>query len=749
MSGRRYVFNLYPTPDTQQTPGVTYLYGNDAVIELIEPHGEASVHLRHRAQAHSPQQTLPDAHPMFGSALDWAYREYIIRRLWDADGQGNPLGNSPGMPVDPAAREQQLREAHSRLERSRSQQVSPRDERLYLFNVIVAPEWRPGEEYMERLEWALRRASDLLFDVTNGRMAFGQVVFAGSSWMDHADIQIMASNRLLPRSWVSGLLDAAKYTPIRVGRGVWTRRAQVPILWDEPDAYRTLVHEWAHYALNQRDAYLTRLPGQVALGDAYRGYDIVVPTQRASSESVMATPEGNSELDNPLRIEGASRYYPNLDMPPGKFAGPGRLPLPLPVFRRTEGLRDEPPRELVLAIPSHIRNERCSVYVLQAGGNGDTERIIAQGTCDARSRQDGFLLLGGGIGDTVVLIDEFMDPGGEPRIEVWSGVIERQDAQPVGYSRRSEASHSEAAGTESVEVPRTERSAGVVTWTNATPDPASLPLIYVEPGQVPGAGSKSSSDSAPEAWTAQAADGRYAGIKAHVDPVGGTVSIFPNGRASHVPETEALQHDAFLHVEALDGQLKVDLDDGTFVIGAFSQGGSPATAPVVGTNPITAGSADGEALLFFDSSQIPEGGTGEYSKHKVVTTTLHNGWRGPSGATACSKVFAIAGNQALPATLYPTLVILSDPATGGPAGPLHIYRLKRDDRTWVRLPTYVEPGGSFAACPLAAVADDGRVAGGSLLGEPAPGDGAMVEYFALYREPGGTQPGVQRVQAGV
>src|SRR5262249_55091972 len=133
---------------------------------------------------------------------------------------------------------------------------TPEDARLCLFNVLVALEWNPDQAYMRQLEWAFRRASDFLYDATDGTMAFGQVVFGGPELMDAADIQIMASNRLLARSWVSGLHIPRKYMPIRVGRGVWHKNNLASIPWDEPEAYRTLVHEWGHYALELRDAYL-------------------------------------------------------------------------------------------------------------------------------------------------------------------------------------------------------------------------------------------------------------------------------------------------------------------------------------------------------------------------------------------------------------------------------------------------------------------------------------------------------------
>ncbi len=69
---------------------------------------------------------------------------------------------------------------------------------VYLFNIIVALEWQPGVRYMRQLRAAFRRASDFLYDATDGYMAFGQVLFGGPELMDCADIQIMASRSFAP-----------------------------------------------------------------------------------------------------------------------------------------------------------------------------------------------------------------------------------------------------------------------------------------------------------------------------------------------------------------------------------------------------------------------------------------------------------------------------------------------------------------------------------------------------------------------
>ncbi|MFL5805368.1 MAG: twin-arginine translocation signal domain-containing protein, partial [Roseiflexaceae bacterium] len=244
---RRIVFNRYDQPAAGGQ--AVYVYADDPVIQLDL--GQEFPRNEHQlAGLRAAGLALPAADPLFGATLGWAYREYAVQRLTppaDGEGQGGPLGDAPVQMVDRTTRDRQLREV-----RVAGQAGDTGTPRLCLFNVLVALEWAPDAAYLRQLEWAFRRASDFLYDATDGSMAFGQVVFGGPELMDAADIQIMASNRLLPRSWVSGLHLAAKYMPIRIGRGVWNDRNRVSIPWDEPEAYRTLVHEWGHYALELR-----------------------------------------------------------------------------------------------------------------------------------------------------------------------------------------------------------------------------------------------------------------------------------------------------------------------------------------------------------------------------------------------------------------------------------------------------------------------------------------------------------------
>jgi hypothetical protein len=337
----RIIFNRYPQPSFE--PQAVYVYSDEPVVQLDQ--GQEFPRNDHQlAGLRAAGLALPAADPVFGASLDWAYREYIVRRL-SAGGndEATPLGDAPAQAVDYQTRRRQLQTIQIA-----AQPAAPGDAQICLFNVLVALEWIPEPAYLSQLEWAFRRGSDFLYDVTDGSMAFGQVVFGGPELMDSADIQIMASNRLNPRSWVSGLHIPRKYMPIRIGRGVWHRSDQVTIPWDEPEAYRTLIHEWGHYALEQRDTYLEQrqlVPTEeTGLGavqllvraqpDETALYTIVIPHTGQTSESIMATTEGKSELVAHTAYSSTKRKseewsiilkrYPWLNPSAQSLEGPGR-----------------------------------------------------------------------------------------------------------------------------------------------------------------------------------------------------------------------------------------------------------------------------------------------------------------------------------------------------------------------------------------------------------------------------------------
>lgn len=661
---------------------------------------------------------LPDADPLFGVDLSWAYREYIVHLLstsGDEAEQALPLGQNPPQPIVPPNRQTAKSPPAGR---------TPATQHLYLFNVIVALEWHPGPRYLQQLRWAFRRASDFLYDVTDGFMAFGQVVFGGPEIMNCADIQIMASNRLLPRSWVSGMHEPAKYMPIRAGRGIWHKNNRVSISWEEPEAYRTLIHEWAHYALELRDEYLelrqvapaTPAGSGDVLIDMQDTKKIVVPQISMISQSIMATIEGTSELvprgsgDNAARRASvweylASRNHFPSDKPHEPLDGPGQLPLPLPrtrclgvlealaaaatptkrngaTFHASDGLWFRP--------PDSIQPEHCWVYALR-GPRNDPTGLIAQGTLDARATVDGFRLLGVEPGDSVVLI---------------------------GQNSRG----AQIILTNTIHGAERDRPLDDDAWQPATPD--IFPLIDIIPTPL--------DDERP-----------LTSVRVCVTTRGGpppdSALVFALG--DPMRRFEAKLRNAYgetwmsepLDLPTLDGHALLRWGD-KLVISAFSQGGGPNTNTPVGPPPISAGSSEGNLMLFFGDEEFARNPDAfadkKYDRVRVVTTLIHGMTETlPGAAQARSYTFSLAGTKNLPAELNPTLVMHFDTSGTRADGDLLVYR-QTDQHTWIRLSTYCRPGSSFVAVALR-----DEDAGGALLASDSPT--SCVERYRLYLLPRG------------
>ncbi len=694
-----------------------YLHANDPVIQLeMVPYEAAPRRVQTQIdeiQQLDPPLTIHD--PVFGDSLAWPFCEYTVSvgRAPGRTGAGgmadrtltpaSVLGADPPQPVP-----------HTSSETPPTDGNQP-STRLCLFNVIVALEWQATPQYIQQLKWAFRQASDFLFDVTDGYFAFGQVVIGGPELMNCADIQMMASNRLLPRSWVSGLHEAQKYMPIRVGRGIWHKNNRVSIPWDEPEAYRTLVHEWAHYALELRDAYLethyvspTRSDSH-ANGSDYvlmRGdYPLVIPQISITTESIMATLEGTSELVPQITSQAASRQespwemirkknryrFLNFDPNHRTLEGPGRLPLPLPTFHTVGSLANaatEQPAEAILAnFPKHVQFDHCWAYVIK-GDLTAPHNLIAQGSIDARAQQRGFRLLGVAAGDTVVLIGK--DHG--DRAIVMIGAIDAVEA---------------TSGKDA--------SVRIKQWVDATP--AHFPMIDVLPG-----GDLHHNN-------------QMAVIAVNVQGIYDTAWIFPFGQG----QPQKITPNTFNEVPTLDGHVLVTWEQGKqLVIGSFSQGGNPQTGTPTGGPPITAGSSEGNSMVFFaDKEQIRD-----YSDTKIVTTVVHvdpDMDTLPDGAQARSYTFSLSSNTALPTELAPTLILYFDRDAIAEDGDLLIYRQKDlEGSAWTQVPTYRPTNSFFAAAPLNAETAERLVAT-----QPA----ARVERYRLYWKPrssnhAGKQPNI-------
>ncbi len=126
---------------------------------------------------------------------------------------------------------------------------------LVLFNLVVSIEWDADAAYVEQIRRAMQAASDVLYDLSDGQMAFGQVsIYTGARYWTDADIQIATNNVVRPHAFVGGILSSDKAHVIRVGRA-WDGRSGNQGPWDASDGYRTLTHEFGHYGLFLYDEY--------------------------------------------------------------------------------------------------------------------------------------------------------------------------------------------------------------------------------------------------------------------------------------------------------------------------------------------------------------------------------------------------------------------------------------------------------------------------------------------------------------
>ncbi|MEO7909111.1 MAG: hypothetical protein ABIV47_05620 [Roseiflexaceae bacterium] len=655
---------------------------DDPVVELVldtgGTHGAVASKVERQARKlhHMTNDAQSDA--PFGASLDWAHRCYKVARPKN-DGVFRDY--------------------------------------LYLFNVLVALEWQPDQAYLEQLKTAFRRASDFLFDVTDGWMAFGQVVLGGPELMDSADIQIMASTRLLPRSWVGAMHAHAeyqhdeKYMPIRLGRGLWNDNRRGIIPWDEPEAYRIIIHEWGHHALKLTDEYLeTRQFVQLsnarqagAINQPPMETTIVTLKVATTSDSIMATTEGTSEV---VTTQWSKLHTLYSRMPASRKAnqvrpGPGRLPLALPRFRGLDGSGNllngasKASSQFFPAwsaagasfgeftIPKNIPLDRCWVYVLKRGSASQPypERVIAQGTLEARTAVAPFALLGATPGDTVVLIAEQRDK----RSIVLSATVPKK---------------------------------GEFNWRNATPP--ILPAIDVIPEPV-----------VPNEPLAQLRVRLTYPGQPTPEQLPEQVGIFPLGQMPSyhgVPLAgpyNAGWISAPQDAAMLDGHVLLRWQDGSLMISSFSQGGDgPNSSSPFPANPMNAGSADGNALLFMYKDNISDRAPNDV---KVVTTLVH-GLDGAAGGHERGYAFGIAANRPLPTEFHPTLLMYYDQPdeqdgdASADTGDLKICR-RAADGSWEPLPTYLPPRFRFAIAPL-----DMR-SGGALIADTA--DGPRVEYYKV------------------
>ncbi len=282
---------------------------------------------------------------------------------------------------------------------------------LYLFNLDVSLEWDASHDptYLDELAFNLRRASEYLYDFTNGQMALGQVrVFQNADDWAYTHIVVRASNRQRPFAAQGGIVltdtvdpqhvGAITYVPGQVVMGsTWNRYGRPGTNIGEDWAI-VLAHELSHYLLFHDDVYL---------GLDSNGYLVAVDTCRGSamgdlyndpnaSEFIYDNTYWQSHCANTLAAQTLGRnewqtmqlWYAGLRPPPPANTGPALMPFGLttvsvyPPLTPTLALAD--PTFYLLGQPSSsqakaflLRDDR---YVIDLGSPfGGQNRVLARG----------------------------------------------------------------------------------------------------------------------------------------------------------------------------------------------------------------------------------------------------------------------------------------------------------------------------------------------------------------------------------
>lgn len=615
---------------------------------------------------------------------------------------------------------------------------------VYLFHVIVALEWRPSYQTLDTLMRAFRSASDTLYDATNGGAAFGQVVFAGPEHLSKADIQILASNRFHPRSMVGGLTDPAKFSPIRLGRGIWRKDSRILIPWNETTGYRAIAHEWAHYALGLHDEYIDapievykssdglRLHKQTN-GAKAEALEIVVPRIMVALQTIMETLDSDElvpHLGQFQRAEQTQRAnkllerilnevekkFPSIrDRLTNYNPGPHSFPLPLPrFFCMPDGSLQPPDQE-----QSTHRGEEswCNVDTLELDHswlysyrwNEQQLQIIAQGSIDDQARVAtliggeqgaGFQLLGAQAGDQLLAIGiEPGDSGATRPHGLRSNrvtTIEGQQAKlkDPDWSDSSSIDPPVVAVIPSAITPEEDKRATVS---------GELPQIKVRVRII--------DDTRDQIWLATPGEDAQ------------PLVVAPNGKDIRTSGSYPIRH--------MDGLVAFERGSRIGWVAEFSYGGNGPTTVRGSGAPINAGSSDGNLMIFSAldeelANQGPEARKQYYNK-PIVTTRNYAGFEeeGKKVGRPASYLFSVAAAERVALEQRPTIVMYFDAGALEEDNLLVIHRFNFDDRQWEQLPTYVPPGAFYAATPL-----NGETAP-KLTCEEEPESG-RVEYYRLF-----------------
>lgn len=276
---------------------------------------------------------------------------------------------------------------------------------LLLYDLVVSVEWDASRDaaFMTELEGAFVRASEILFDVSNGQVALGNVyVFHGKRYWNVADVQILANNDLRPSAAIGGVVIVPLSETLENGRLIQSAylpgQIRMGPSWDPfgqsaaeltEDWYRALAHELAHYFFFLPDNYLGIEDGVLRRINCQGSFMTTTRDPAYSEFLTQAEWEADGDCEKSLAEQTTGRndwetiqaFYPFLNAPENisvefEIAENGPVLLPFNVtqmlsFSVDYGERELlPPRifEIRNAENDRIRVPNAQVYLIQTQG---------------------------------------------------------------------------------------------------------------------------------------------------------------------------------------------------------------------------------------------------------------------------------------------------------------------------------------------------------------------------------------------
>ncbi|MCI0395709.1 MAG: FG-GAP-like repeat-containing protein, partial [Chloroflexi bacterium] len=287
---------------------------------------------------------------------------------------------------------------------------------LILFNLDISLEWdaRNDAAYLEQLEADVQRASEILYDLSNGQAALGEVrIFqAKENWTD-SDIIIYAANNVRPSASMGGVVITSTaevlsnstviteaYLPGQVRLGPTWGRFGDPDNDLGEDWPRALAHELGHYLLFLPDNYLgldgerlvtTDCTGSVmtdAYSDEYSEFLTAAGWLGDCLQTVAQQTTGRPDWETIITFYGAL-----LAPASPTNAGPSSLPLAV------TGINFEEPADeaTALAAPFFSLRDTSGEAIFVADGQG--QGYLFKNWDTAALTDDYVLALGAPVGD--------------------------------------------------------------------------------------------------------------------------------------------------------------------------------------------------------------------------------------------------------------------------------------------------------------------------------------------------------------